>query len=405
MSDLILSGGSVLDVVTGEYSEADILCRDGEIVEIGDVTAGPDADIVDCKGKFILPGLIDCHVHVKAESANLNDWSVNSSFLTAYATSEMKRMLTSGFTAVRDAAGGDFGLSKAQELGYVQGPRLYYCGHALSQINGHGDGRFLPDERDQPLTDGSLARLATGVAEVRKAAREELRKGANHIKIMASGGIASPSDRIESTQFSEEEISAVVSEADAADRYVSAHAYGTKAVSRALKLGVRSIEHGDFVDKQTLELFLEKGAYLDPTLVTYRMLLDEGLQYGLPEASYKKVGSTFDAGMETLRLADSMGVNLVFGTDLIGASQRHQSLEFEIRAQVQSNLAVIQGATVNAAELIRDNKIGTINVGNWADLIIVDSDPLEDIHALSEFAERNTTVVQGGKIVVNNQSK
>lgn len=398
MNDLLLRDGLVLDVHTGDYREASVRCAGGRIVEIGPNLTGPDdVHVLDLSGAVVLPGLIDAHVHVTAPTADLSavaTWS--PSYVAAHAARIMRSMLHRGFTTVRDAAGADYGLADAQTEGLITGPRLAFCGKALSQTGGHGDGRQRGDDR---TCCGGLSQVADGVDAVRTAARNELRKGAHHIKVMASGGVASPTDRIDSTQYSEDELRAIVAEAEAANRYVAAHAYSARAVNRALEAGIRSIEHGNLIDDRSIDLFREHGAFLVPTLVTYWALADEGVAYGLPESSRAKVDEVLDGGLRALESADRGGVKLVYGSDLLGGMHRHQNHEFRLRREVQQPLDIIRAATTTAADLLgMPGEIGTVDIGAHADLLVLDGDPLVDIGVLADPAHI-THVVQAGAIV------
>ncbi|UMP05160.1 amidohydrolase family protein [Amycolatopsis sp. EV170708-02-1] len=398
---LLLRDARLLDPVTGEYTEGDLRCADGRIVEIGAGLTAGDARTEDLRGAFVLPGLVDAHVHVTASTADLGSLPASSpSYVAAHSARTMSRMLDRGFTTVRDASGADYGLADAQAEGLFRGPRLLFCGRALSQTGGHGDSRTrgANTSEDHPCCAG-LGRVADGVDAVRAAARDELRKGAHHIKVMASGGVASPTDRIDSTQYSGEELRAIVEEAEAANRYVAAHAYTARAVNRALELGVRSIEHGNLIDDRSVELFLRHDAYLVPTLVTYWALKEEGREHGLPESSWRKVDDVLGAGMAALEKAAGGGVKLVYGSDLLGGMHRHQNHEFRLRGEVQSALEVIRSATSTAADLLNlTGEIGTLAPGAHADLLVVERDPLEDIGVLAE-PEKFRYVVQGGTVV------
>ncbi|WP_316959654.1 amidohydrolase family protein [Streptomyces sp. TRM68367] len=231
---------------------------------------------------------------------------------------------------------------------------------------------------------------------VRTAVRDELRKGAHHIKVMASGGVASPTDRIDSTQYSMEELRTAVEEAEAANRYVTAHAYTARAVNCALEAGVRSIEHGNLIDDRSVELLRERDAFLVPTLTTYWALKQEGPAHGLPSSSHRKVDDVLHGGLAALERAARGGVRLVYGTDLLGGMHRHQNQEFRLRNQVQPPIDIIRSATTTAAELLgMAGEIGTVEVGALADLIVLDGDPLTDIDVLAE-PRHITHVVQGG---------
>jgi imidazolonepropionase-like amidohydrolase len=397
---LLLRNGHVLNPATGAYRESDLLAVGGRIAEAGPgLVVPPGAEVRDLRGAFVLPGLIDAHVHVTAFTANLASMSVTSPYyIAAQAARIMGGMLDRGFTTVRDVAGGDYGLANAQAEGVIRGPRLFFGGRALSQTGGHGDGRGPGDHAQAQLSMD--CRIADGVDAVRAAARDELRTGAHHIKVMASGGVASPTDRIDSVQYSMDELCAVVEEAKAANRYVAAHAYTARAVNRALQAGIRSIEHGNLIDESSIALLLDRGAYLVPTLVTYWALKKEGRDFGLPEVSWHKVDEVLDAGLTALERAHNAGVRLVYGTDLLGGMHRHQSEEFRIRCQVQQPLDVIRSATTVAAQLLgAAGDLGTLAVGAYADAVVLDGDPLADIGVLADPAAHMPLVVQGGIVV------
>jgi imidazolonepropionase-like amidohydrolase len=400
---LLLKNCLLLDVAAGSYAEGDLLAVDGRIAETGaGLTAPAEAQVHDLRGAFVLPGLIDAHVHVTAFTADLALVGATSPFYVAANTARiMGGMLDRGFTTVRDVGGGDYGIAAAQAEGLIRGPRLYYGGRGLSQAGGHGDVRGPGSHGAYPgpsCTDE--CRIADGVDAVRAAARDELRKGSHHIKVMASGGVASPTDRIDSTQYSMEELRAVVEEATAASRYVAAHAYTARAANRALEAGIRSIEHGNLIDDSTVALLLAHDAFLVPTLVTYWALKREGREFGVSENSWRKVDEVLDVGLSALERAYRGGVRLCYGSDLLGGMHRHQNEEFRIRAQVQPPIDVIRSATTVAAELlVAEGELGTLAVGGHADLIAADSDPLADIGVLADPASHLRLVVQAGVVV------
>ena len=407
----VLRGGQVLDVVAGTWRRADIGIADGVITDVitrvDDRPAEPggtvrSAAVIDVTGRYLVPGLIDGHVHVTALSAELRDLErLPASYVHAHTARIMRGMLSRGFTSVRDMSGADHGHARAHREGLLPGPWLFICGHALSQTGGHSDMR-LPGE-DQPAASGTscgIGVVADGVDAVRVAARTELRKGADHIKIMASGGVASPTDRIDSTQYSVPEITAVVQEAQAANRYVAAHAYTARAINRALRAGVRSIEHGNLLDQESLDLLGEHDAFLVPTLVTYWALKREGPDHGLSAASWAKVDDVLDHGLAALGRAHQAGVNLVYGSDLLGGMHRHQLQEFALRAQVQPVIDVIRSATVVAAELVgRAGTLGVLAPGAAADLLVLNADPLLDVDVLVDPDRHLDLVLQAGVVV------
>ena len=399
----ILDDARILDPLSGEISDpTGVTIVNDRIVAIGRREGTPPGRSISLKGLIVLPGLIDCHVHVTACSADESSIAgISPAYVTAWAARSLHHMLMRGFTTVRDADGADHGLSSAVRDGLFIGPRLLFGGPALTQTGGHADHRGPSDHG--PATDSrypSHGIVCDGDAEVRRAARNVLRSGADHIKIMLSGGIASPTDRVESTQFSLDEIRAVVEEASAADRYVLGHAYSARAVNRGLEAGVRSIEHGNFLDGRSIDLFVNHEAFLVPTLVTYRALSEEGDRWGLPARSAAKVQVVLDAGLTSLQRAESGGVQIALGTDLLGGMQRRQSEEFAIRGQVQSALSVIRAATVNGARLVRlESEIGQVKEGFVADIVAVRGNPLADIGILADPATNVVFVMRGGEVV------
>ena len=357
--------------------------------------------VIDLRGRVLMPGLIDCHVHVTAATANfseLSEWS--PMYLGAHAGAIMRSMLQRGFTTVRDAAGGDFGLARAVEEGLIEGPRLIFGGRGLSQTGGHGDVRGrgrTAVESGYSYTDATV--VCDGVADVRRTVREEIKRGAHHIKLMLSGGVASPTDRVDSTQFSTEEIRAAVDEATAANIYVLAHAYTSRAINRGLECGVRTIEHGNLMDASSPPLFLQNGAYYVPTLVTYSALAERGRESGLPEAQYAKVFDVLDAGLKALEMADRAGLAIAYGTDLLGAMHEYQSREFKIRSEVQRSAAIVRSATTIGAQVVRmEGEIGVIRPGAYADLLVVDGNPLEDAGILAEPDKTLRLIMKAGRI-------
>lgn len=382
-----------------------LLIRDGRIaaVSAGAIDAG-DAIVIDLAGKTLMPGLIDCHVHVVSSSANLGaNALLPDSLVAARAAKLMNEMLLRGFTTVRDVGGADYGLKQAQEEGLINGPRLVICGKALSQTGGHTDYRGRFDRRNvdfyaQKL--GALGRICNGIDEVRSAAREEIKGGAQFIKVMANGGVSSPSDPIEFLSFSMSELEAIVEEASNAQTYVSAHLYTDEAIRRAVNAGVLSLEHCNLITPETAALAAAKGAMACPTLVTYEMLKLEGAQYGLQPDSIAKIDDVRLAGLDSLKIMYEAGLPMAYGSDLLGDMHVHQSGEFEIRARVLPTHEVIRSATGLAAKLLRmEGEIGCLQVGASADLIVVDGCPLDDISLLSGQGEHLPLIIRQGEVV------
>ena len=407
MVDTIFTNARVLDVVAGEYQTGQsVLIRDGKNVEIGSsVKITKDSVEIPLNGKTLMPGLCDAHVHVTAYTANFAKLKATSPFYVGIKAFEiMGGMLARGFTTVRDAGGADHGLANAVEENPTAAPRLLFCGHALSQTGGHGDMR-RPGEVSlhQCFCCSGMGHVCDGITEVLRAAREEIRRGATHLKIMASGGVSSPTDRITSTQFTEEELRAIVNEANAANIPVMAHAYTARAINRALKCGVKSIEHGNLLDQSSVDLMLNDDRFLVPTLVIYHALVQEGTEAGLSADMVQKTWEVLDAGLDALKLAHQQNVNIAFGTDLLGIMHRRQLEEFTLRSPVIPNDDLIRQATCNAARLFNmEDDIGQVKEGLLADLIVIDGDPLDHISALTTPEKSLKMVMKEGQICINN---
>ncbi|WP_291799233.1 amidohydrolase family protein [Brevibacterium sp.] len=392
----------ILDPEAETVSAPTTLRFNGDRIASVGAAPAPGEEVFDAEGRIAAPGLIDCHVHVLANSPDLGSLGDESpAYLTACAINTMQGALRRGFTALRDAGGADFGLARAADEGLFVSPRLFFGGKSLSQTGGHADmrgpGNALVDNHQ---CCPHIGLVCDGVDEVRRGARQQFRTGADHLKLMLSGGVASPTDRVDSTQFSDSEILAAVEEAEAANRYVLGHAYTARAINRGLRLGVRSIEHGNLLDEETVRLFLEHDAFLVPTLVTYQRLKADGARLGLPAASQAKVDDVLYAGLEALRLADRGGVNIAYGSDLLGELWEYQSQEFEIRAQAQSAGAVLRGATTTAARLLQaEGDLGILAEGAYADLVLLNANPLEDVTVLARPEESIHSVFSRGALV------
>ena len=404
---VLITNATILDVEAGEYApDRRVLVRGGLIEEVGgpEVSAPRDGRVIDAGGRTMLPGLIDAHVHVTAVTADLAaqaEWS--PTYVAARSSAVLRSMLERGFTTVRDVAGADYGLAAAIDEGFIVGPRVLFGGKALSQTGGHADmrhrGRVALDQHHCCPTIGLVC---DGVDEVRRGAREQLRTGARHLKIMLSGGVASPTDRVDSTQFSIEEIRAAVEEADAANRYVAGHAYTARAINRGLAAGVRSIEHGNLLNEDSIKLFLKHEAFYVPTLVTYSALAAEGREHGLPEDSHRKVADVLDQGLAALEAAHRGGVNLAFGTDLLGGMHTHQLEEFRIRSEVQPVIDIVRAATTDAARLIQmEGKLGVVAPGAHADVLVLEGDPLEDVSVLTTPDKHLKLLMKAGQVFVD----
>lgn len=397
----IFSNAAILDVNAGGWrEERHLIVEHGVIRELSissPTIAG--ADVVDLGGATLMPGLIDAHVHVTAYTADLASMTHQSPYeVAAHAAGVLKGMLSRGFTTVRDVGGCEYGLARAVANGVMPGPRILYGGKALSPTGGHGDMRGAGQETEEVnyFTPG-IGRRCDGVAAVRAAARDEIRRGAHHVKIMANGGVASPTDRIDSDQFSEEEIAAVADEAAMANLYVVAHAYTARSIARCVRNGVRSIEHGNLLDEPTAHLMKQAGAFMTPTLATYRALKDEGVAAGLPAALATKIDTVLDAGLRAVEIAQRAGVPMAYGTDLLGAMQRRQLSEFALRAEVVRPEDLLRSATCVGADLLGiGDRFGRIAPDYVADFIVFDGDPLVDINIMATLDTRLKMVARSG---------
>jgi imidazolonepropionase-like amidohydrolase len=355
-----------------------------------------------------MPGLIDCHVHVTAYTANFALLERTSpAYVTARAMHTLRHMLDRGFTTVRDAGGADHGLSRAIEEGHLVGPRLLFCGKALSQTGGHGDMRG-PGEFATAINSyfecqccAGLGRVCDGDAEVRKATRDEIREGATHIKIMAGGGVSSPTDRITSTQFSMMELKAIVEEADAANVHVMAHAYTPRAIQNAVRAGVKSIEHGNLLDDESAQVMANAGAFLVPTLATYEALAKEGAKEGLTPDMVQKVYDVLEAGKRSIAIARKAGVTLCYGSDLLAEMHRHQLRGLILLEEAGLPVVdIIQSATIHAARLFgMEEEIGIIAEGATADILVLKKNPLLSTNVFGEeWKENYFAVLKAGRL-------
>jgi len=383
-----------------------VFVQGGVISEISDRPASADEEVVDCGGRVLMPGLIDAHVHVYAAGLNIVRVAQSPmSYLAHFAAQFLHASLDRGFTTLRDVGGADIGLVLAIKDGLLDRvPRLFYGGRVISQTGGHGD--FRPG--DHSFETGhycgcsyhadQLAVIADGADAVRKAVREELRRGAAHIKIMASGGVASPTDPLDRCQYSDDEIRAAVEEADRAGSYVAAHCHPKEAVRRAAALGVKSIEHATLIDLETAEYVAEKGAFTVPTMAVIVALFEEGDKLGLPPVSMEKLRRVADSALSSLEIMKQAAVKMGFGTDLLGALHVRQSSEFTLRAKVLPAIDVLRSAcTVNAELLGQTGKLGCIREGAAADLLVVDGNPLEDISVLGSGGDSLPIIMKDGR--------
>ncbi|MGI4861621.1 MAG: amidohydrolase family protein [Janthinobacterium lividum] len=410
MRRIIFQNATLFDSIAGTLKpNATIVIEAGRIAAVtfgaGDALDAGDAETFDLAGRVVLPGLIDAHVHTTATTPDFFKLSLMpQSLVTAQSKGILEGILDRGYTTVRDAGGADSGLVQAVNDGHFAGPRMFIAGRALTQTGGHGDTRPAFNSGMNCVCCGSvgiLGHIADGVSEVRRAVRDEIRKGASQIKVMAGGGISSPNDPIDGTQYSIEELTAIVEEATAAKTYVMAHAYSPEAIKRAVRCGVRSIEHGNLIDADAARVMAEHGAFLVPTLATYAAIERHGKELGWSPAMLEKTDRVKNQGIVALQIAQDAGVKIGLGSDLLGDMHAAQYEELTLRQAAMTPAAILQSATsVNAELMHQTGQIGVIAPGAHADLIVVDGNPLDD---LAIFQERDTllVVMKGGRFHSN----
>lgn len=406
MPSFLLAGGRFLDPRQDSLRDGiEVLVEDGLIKEVADrPIRAANATRIELGGRTLMPGLIDAHIHLFLTEVNLQILAdVPLTLLSAKGSVAARAMLMRGFTTLRDTGGADWGIKTAIEQGLFEGPRLFISGQPISQTGGHGDFRKRTQTRFECACCAGISfvsRVADGLPEVIRATRDELRKGADQIKIMASGGVASQLDPLESLQYRVDEIEAVVDEARRWGTYVCAHAYSAEAITRAVTAGVRTIEHGNLVDEPSARLMAERGAFMVPTLVTYDSMRQRGADFGMSKYSLAKNDIVLDAGVRSLEICRAAGVEIGFGTDLLGPLQGDQCNEFLIRAQAMPAADVIRSATiVNARILRQEGRLGEIVPGAHADLLVVDGDPYRDLSVLAAGGERLSAIMLGGRFV------
>ncbi|KAF7557639.1 hypothetical protein G7Z17_g614 [Cylindrodendrum hubeiense] len=409
-----LDNVSIVDPVEGNVTEnSSVTLCDGRILSVrrtedalAQAAAGGDVALpIDLQGLYLCPGLIDAHVHVTAtpgEQGLKNTYKAIPASMNNYRTTYVVReMLARGFTTVRDCGGADEALKQAIREWLIVGPRLLIAGHALSQTGGHGDQRDSHQD-DDPTTrccaghKAGISRLCDGTTECMTAVRDEIRKGADFIKIMAGGGVSSKLNNLGHAQFLPEEVSVIARTAASFDTYVTAHAYSNRAMRHAVENGARGIEHGNFLDAETAEYLASKDVYFTPTLATYHTLMKSPFDRWINNDSMEKNIRVMQSGIQSLQVAEKAGLTVCFGTDLMASMQPFQNNEFSIRAAVQSNLSILRSATINPAKMMNlGDELGRIAEGFCADLVILKGNPLADIRVLDDPQNIKAVIKEG----------
>ncbi|MDE0375054.1 MAG: amidohydrolase family protein [bacterium] len=391
---LSIVNGLVFDGVGPEPVECPIHTEGGRIVGL----EGPPpeaARVIDARGRVVTPGLIDAHLHAYTVSVDLlENEALPMSYVASKAARRLEATLRRGFTTVRDVAGGDIGLRMAIDEGIIDGPRYLFTGPGLTQSGGHGDAR--PGHLAIEVLGHHAGEIVDGVDDLRRAVRERFRTGSHAIKIFTSGGVASPTDPLRSRQYSAEEVRAVCDEASRRDSYVAAHAYSPEAIAHSVTNGVRTIEHGNLLDRQTAELMAERGAYLVPTLIAYDAMGRRGPGLGLSPVSERKNREVLEAGLSSIGIARRAGVRIGLGTDLVGDLEDEQLLEFRNRCEVDTVGDVLRSATSVNASILRRPDLGVIREGAVADLVVLAGNPFERTDVLWS---PDRLVIRSGEVV------
>ncbi|MDE0530159.1 MAG: amidohydrolase family protein [Albidovulum sp.] len=395
-----LTGCRITDARAGETIAGKSVVISGDKIEgiVEESSLPPGTSKIDLGGRYLCPGLIDCHSHCFIGQFNDRD-TVLASELTACAGLHLGGMLSRGFTTVRDAGGADYGHKAALQKGLFTGPRMFVSGRILSQTGGHGDHRGRASLCSCGTSIGGISVIADGVDAVRYAARENIRQGVDQIKIMAGGGVASPGDELIHPQYSMDELFAIADEAERFGLYVMAHVYADIGIRRAVEAGVRSIEHGNFLQGDTAKLMREKNACLVPTLVTYEADAKYGMQFGWSEYNARKNSEVLDSGLRSLEVALENDVLIGYGTDLCWSPKSYQGDGLMIHEKVCGPAEALRHATINNAEIVRmKGKIGEIASGAYADILILDADPLRSMECFSQNSNALIGVIQGGAV-------
>ncbi len=403
---LAFTNARIFDGINDKLVNANVIVEGDRIKSVSEAPVAENVEVIDCGGRALMPGLIDAHIHAYFYDLNVNRLQhLPVTMYAHHAANMLGDMLDRGFTSVRDTGGADYGLWLALRDGLIKGPRLFYCEKALSQTGGHVDMRH--QHHHHPHDDhvvmcgccfaNPLGVIVDGVDAVRRVVREQLRRGASFIKFCGSGGVSTTSDPLDGIQFSDSEVRAIVEEVENHLVYCTAHIHPDRALKRAINLGVHCIEHGTLIEPDTARMAADKGTFIVPTLAVIAGLSERGEELGYPRESLDKLARVKDEAIDRLRHMKSAGVQVGFGTDLIGAIQPMQCIEFGLRSPVFSNFEILHQATgMNARIIGAQGEIGQIVEGAYADILVVDGNPLEDLKLMEDDGARIPVVMKGG---------
>src|SRR5260370_4741702 len=398
----------VLDGFTELQPSFNVLVKDSRIVSVSAKPINaPEAAVIDVAGRTLMPGLIDAHAHITGLSLTPKNIAYPAAEIAIASANYLRNCLMDGYTTIREAGGCDHATAGWLAEGSVVGPRLFYSGKALTQTGGGADFRTPDEDSDRCGHVGPFSNMlviADGTDAVRKAAREELRKGATQIKLFASGGVVFPAEgHATRYEFSDAELRAAVEEAAARDTYVMAHVYTDEGVRRCLKAGVRSIEHANFVSEETVAMMAECGAFYVPTFISLVQRIESAAETHLPDAIVDNLRRTVARGRQVYAWAKKHKVPIGFGTDLWGPeAQKSQLREFEIRRDIDTPADILRSATITNAELLMEKgRLGAIAEGARADLLVVEGDPLADLVVLMDPRKHVKFIMKDGVVYKN----
>ena len=416
VSKVLITNANILDSNKGTLAQGmSLLVEGNKIAKIAKSIPAPEgAIVIDANGRTMTPGFIAMHEHIVGQMPFGDIFTMDTRYSAYVATQTVKTYLMNGYTTVRDVAGNTFSLQKAINRGYVIGPRIYTSGAMISQTAGHADHRhgsdgtaFMPGSVWDPMVRNGDMMVVDGVPEVLKAVRENLRQGASQIKIAVGGGTGSYADPLEVIEFTPEEIRAAVQAASDYGTYVLAHVYNTDGILRAVDNGVKSIEHANLVDEETLRYMKEKGVWLSPQVIVFTFI-----PKGYTEDQANKHRQAY-AGIDNMfTLCKKIGYDkIVFGSDIITDPETlsHINDEFKYRAKWFTPAEILRQATSSGAELLAlsgpknpyPGKLGVIEEGAYADLLLINGNPLEDIEILTKPDENLALIMKDGKIYKN----